>query len=170
MTAKPTRRREGIASRLSHMIPLAAGAALLAARHLPADWLSERFLPRAAFWFWPALSLVAFGLAISVAARVWLGGNWSGMVTLKQDHELVRSGPYRWVRHPIYTGLLLAVFGTAVAIGEWRGIIALALFAVAFLYKIRIEERFLVDRFGAAYGRYREQVPALVPLAWRGAA
>ena len=144
----------------------AAGAHRLLgfARHLPAHWLTERFLPRTLLEFWLAVSLVALGLAICVAARIWLGGNWSGTVTLKQGHELVRSGPYRWVRHPIYTGLLLAVFGTAIATGEWRGIIAVVLFAIAFLHKIRIEERFLIDRFGAAYDRYRDQVPALVPL------
>ena len=86
------------------------------------------------------------------------------MVTLKQDHELIRSGPYRWVRHPIYTGLLLAILGSAIALGEWRGLIALVLVAAAVLRRIAIEERFLTQQFGAAYARYRAEVPALVPM------
>ena len=85
-------------------------------------------------------------------------------VTLKQDHELIRSGPYRWVRHPIYTGLLLAVLGSAIALGEWRGLIALALVTAAFLRKIAIEERFLTEQFGGVYAHYSRKVPSLVPL------
>ena len=135
-------------------------------QHVPMAWLAARFLPRVAGWFWLGLVLVALGLAFSVAARIWLGRNWSSMVTLKRDHELIRSGPYRWVRHPIYTGLLLAVLGSAIALGEWRGLIALALIIAAFLRKISIEERFLAPQFGAAYRGYRDEVPALLPQPW----
>jgi protein-S-isoprenylcysteine O-methyltransferase Ste14 len=164
--AKATRRREGIVSRLSHIVPLTLGIVLLSMRHAPAAWLGIHYLPRTDGWFWAGFCLVALGLAFSVVARLWLGGNWSGTVTLKQDHELIRSGPYRWVRHPIYTGLLLAVLGSAVTQGEWRGLIALALIAAAFLRKIPIEERFLTQQFGTAYARYRTEVPALVPIPW----
>ena len=162
--AKANRREESFASRLSHIVPLALGIALLATLHVPFAWLATRILPPSAVWFWLGLALVVLGLAFSVAARVWLGNNWSGMVTLKQDHELIRSGPYRWVRHPIYTGLLLAILGSAIALGEWRGLVALVLVAVAFLRKVAIEERFLTQQFGAAYARYRAEVPALVPM------
>lgn len=165
--AKATRRVESFASRLSHTVPLALGISLLATLHVPFVWLAMRFLPRFAGWFWLGLILVATGLAFSVAARAWLGGNWSSMVTLKQDHELIRTGPYSWVRHPIYTGLLLALLGSAIALGEWRGLIALALVSVAFLRKIAIEERFLMQQFGADYERYCDNVPALVPLPHR---
>ena len=165
--AKATRRREGIASRLSHIVPLALGIVLLSVR-TPIDWLEARVLPRAEGWFWLGLCFVVLGLAFSVAARVWLGGNWSGTVTLKLDHELIRSGPYRWVRHPIYTGLLLAVLGSAITLGEWRGVIGVALIAAAFLRRIAIEERFLTQQFGASYARYSKEIPALVPMPWRG--
>ena len=77
--------------------------------------------------YWLGLIMVAAGIAFAVWARHYLGRNWSGTVTVKQDHELIRSGPYRLVRHPIYTGLLLAILGTAVAFGEWRGLLAFAL-------------------------------------------
>ena len=83
---------------------------------------------------------------------------------MKQDHSIDPQGPYRFVRHPIYTGLLLAIFGSGViALGEWRGLLALALVTAAFLRKIQIEERFLREQFGDAYQRYRREVPALIP-------
>jgi protein-S-isoprenylcysteine O-methyltransferase Ste14 len=167
--AKQTRREESSASRLSHMLPLALGVGLLATQRVPFDWLATRFIPNSPTAFWTGFALVAFGLMVSVGARVSLGGNWSGTVTLKQDHELIRSGPYRWVRHPIYTGLLLAFLGSAVALGQWRGLAALALVTFAFVRKIGIEERFLMQHFGVAYARYRSQVPSLVPLPRRTA-
>ena len=105
------------------------------------------------------------GLAFSVAGRVWLGDNWSGTVTLKQDHELIRSGPYRWVRHPIYTGLLLAILGSAIALGEWRGLVALALVAVAFLRKVAIEERFLARTIRRSLRTLSRRSPGIGPDA-----
>ena len=166
--AKPTRREESPVSRLSHIVPLAVGVGLLATRHVPFDWLMVRFLPRTAVWFWIGFALVVLGLVFTIAARVWLGSNWSGTVTLKQDHELIRAGPYRWVRHPIYTGLLLAFIGSAIALGELRGVVALALVTLAFLRKIVVEEQFLTEQFGAAYTHYRDKVPSLVPIPRRG--
>ena len=86
-------------------------------------------------------------------------------MTLKQEHELIRTGPYRWAWHPIYTGLLLAVLGTAIALGEWRGVIALVLVTAAFLRKIAIKERFLREHFGEVYAHsVARKVPSLVPL------
>lgn len=164
--AKPVRRRESPASRASHVVPLALGAALLASRRLAGPVLDARFLPRGPAWFWLGAALVAVGLLFSAAARMQLGGNWSGTVTLKQDHTLTRSGPYRVVRHPIYTGMLLAVLGTAVAEGEWRALVAFAAVLAAFLRKVRIEERFMLEAFGEEYAGYQREVPALVP--WLG--
>jgi protein-S-isoprenylcysteine O-methyltransferase Ste14 len=161
--AKPTRRRESVTSRLGHLLPMFLGVGLLISPHLTGDWLAARFLPRSTGWFWLGFCLVVLGLGFSVAARAWLGGNWSGTVTLKQDHELIRRGPYRWVRHPIYTGILLALLGSVIARGEWRGLVGLALITGSLLRKIAIEERFLTQQFGDAYTRYRREVPALIP-------
>ena len=156
-------RVENLASRLSHLVPLGIGVALLTSDHFGGPWLATRIYPRTDGTFWFGAALVALGLSFAVWARLHLAGNWSGTVTLKQDHDLIRSGPYRLTRHPIYTGILLAILGTAIALAEWRGIVALALITLAFLRKIDIEEGFLTARFGEAYARYRAQVPALIP-------
>jgi protein-S-isoprenylcysteine O-methyltransferase Ste14 len=160
---KRTRYRESVPSRMLHIVPLVLGIALLVSPRIAGSWLNLRFLPRSPAWFLCGLGLTILGLALSVYARVWLGRNWSGTVTLKEDHELIRGGPYRRARHPIYTGILLAVLGSALAEGQWRGLLALALITVAFLRKIRVEERVLTEQFGEAYTRYRTEVPALLP-------
>jgi len=94
--------------------------------------------------------LAAAGLLFSVWARLHLGSNWSRAVTIKQDHELITSWPYAFVRHPIYTGLLLMFLGSALAEGEWRGLVALALVFAALWRKLKLEERWLGEHFGAA--------------------
>jgi protein-S-isoprenylcysteine O-methyltransferase Ste14 len=157
---KRTVRVESPASRLSHWVPLVLGVALLEFRP---PWLGGRIYTQTIWSFWIGAALVAVGLGFAVWARVHLAGNWSGSVTLKQDHSLTRTGPYRLVRHPIYTGILTAIIGSAVAEGEWRGVVAFVLITLAFLRKITIEERFLTTQFGDAYARYRAEVPALVP-------
>ena len=164
--AKTTRRRESSASRLSHVLPLLVGVTLIAWPHLHlGHWMSWQFLPPGPARFGSALVLVAAGLAFTVWARVHLGTNWSGSVSLKEGHELVRSGPYAYVRHPIYTGLLVALLGTAVACGELRALVGLAVVAAAFVRKLRIEERFMRESFPEQYARYSSEVPALIPFA-----
>jgi protein-S-isoprenylcysteine O-methyltransferase Ste14 len=112
--------------------------------------------------FWPGP--VALGLGFAVAARAWLGRNWSAEVTIKQNHELVRSGPYTIVRHLIYTGMLLELVGTALSVGKWRALVGLVLIVAALLRKLSIEERFMSEQFGEAYARYRAEVPGLIPF------
>jgi protein-S-isoprenylcysteine O-methyltransferase Ste14 len=161
---KPTRRRESAASRATHMVPLALAAVLLVSPRLPGSLLAGRFLPAGPAMFWIGVALLGLGLAFSVWARAYLGRNWSGVVTLKEDHELVRSGPYRYVRHPIYSGLLLAFIGTAIVRGEWRGLLAVALALGALWRKLTLEERWLGEAFGEDYARYRAAVAALIPF------
>lgn len=161
---KATSRREGFATFLLNRIFVVVGALLLVVGPQPIHWLNERFVPPIMTAYWLGLFMVAAGLAFAVWARVYLGRNWSATVTIKQDHELVRTGPYGVVRHPIYTGILLALLGTAIAIGEWRGLLALASITIGFLFKIRTEERFMGEIFGERYARYRAEVPALIPF------
>jgi len=159
-----TRRREGFGSRLSHYGPLIAGGLCLGVPNILGAALEQPFRTATLTWLLLANALVVIGLGFSALARVWLGRNWSAEVTVKQGHELVRSGPYALVRHPIYTGLLLALTGTALMIGKWRALIGLVLLVVALLRKLTIEERFMTEQFGEAYVHYRAEVPALIPF------
>jgi protein-S-isoprenylcysteine O-methyltransferase Ste14 len=164
---KTTQRRESLGSRLSHVLPLLLGAWLIFRPRLSLPglaWLSTPVLPQSDARFLVALLLVAAGLAYTVWARVHLGANWSGSVTQKEQHELIRTGPYAQVRHPIYTGLLVAFLGSAIACGEVRAVLGLAIVVFAFVRKLRIEERFMGELFPQQYERYRTEVPALVPL------
>lgn len=165
--AKATARAESAASRLSHVLPLVFAGWLIGARRVPVAALQQPIVANHAAAYAVGLVLVAAGLGFSIWARRWLGRNWSGIVTLKQEHELVRGGPYRWVRHPIYTGLLLAFAGSALARDEWRGALAVAIAWLALWRKLRIEEGFMIERFGDAYRRFRREVPALVPNPFR---
>jgi protein-S-isoprenylcysteine O-methyltransferase Ste14 len=162
---KSAARIESVASRMAHVVPLVIAGVLTGISQFPGGWLTVRFIPLE--WgltcHWLGAAMVAAGLAFSVWARVHIGRNWSGMVTVKAEHELIRSGPYGWVRHPIYSGLLIAFVGSAIARGEWRGVIAVALVFVAFWRKLRVEERWMTEVFGDSYLRYREQVRALIP-------
>ncbi|HUL66683.1 MAG TPA: isoprenylcysteine carboxylmethyltransferase family protein [Burkholderiaceae bacterium] len=160
---KTTSRHESLRSRLSHIVPLTLSAILLALPRSPVPALGEHFLPPGYWPFWAGAVLTLVGLLFTVQARVHLGRNWSGTVTIKQDHELITSGPYRFVRHPIYTGLLLAFIGTALARAEWRGVLAVALAFWAFWRKLHIEERWMREQFGVAYEDYAQRVAALVP-------
>jgi protein-S-isoprenylcysteine O-methyltransferase Ste14 len=162
---KPVRRREAVWSRAAHLGPIAVAALLLAVPSLP-GWLGARWLPRGELSVLGGLVLVAAGLALTVWARVTLGGNWSATVTLKEGHRIVTAGPYRRVRHPIYTGLLVAFAGSALVRGEWRGLLALVLVTAALWRKLRLEERWLTDAFGAAYAEYARRTRALLPWLW----
>ena len=161
---KPTLRRESPWSRLSHIVPLILAVFLLSTPRPPLAILGERWLPHSPWSFWTGATLTAAGLLFSVWARWLLGDNWSGTVTVKQGHALITRGPYAVVRHPIYSGVLLAFIGTAIARGDGSAVAAVALTLLAFLRKLRLEERWMQEQFGEAYREYRGRVAALVPL------
>jgi len=161
-TVKATVRKEASRSRTLQSIPLIVGGALLVLpdptmQALTPDW--SRFDLRVQC----GLAVLVAGLLFSVWARRHLGTNWSVSVTLKENHELVRTGPYALARHPIYTGCLIALVGAALIGGEWRGALGVLLVFASLAYKVRVEERWLTDHFGAAYAQYRREVAALIP-------
>ena len=122
-----------------------------------------RFLPPSSLIMAAGLAVEAAGLFLAIWARRHLGRNWSGEITIKVEHELIRSGPYRLLRHPIYTGLLTMYAGTALVTGEWLGIVGLALALFAYWRKIRLEEANLNVAFGEGYEAYRRETWALLP-------
>ena len=156
--------RESVTSRLSHSLPLAIAICLLAAPQIPIPPLDDRFAPLSLSLVRLGAALTLAGVAFAIWARTLLAGNWSSDVTLKRDHELIVEGPYALVRHPIYTGILVALAGTALAVGEWRSVLAVAIAALAFWRKLRIEEAVMRRQFGEAYARYAARVSALIPF------
>ena len=148
----------------AYWLPLALAVVLLG----PGEWfgdslLHERFVPKLVVVKVVGLLLTVAGIAFACWARHVLGRNWSSEVQIKQDHQLIQAGPYRTVRHPIYTGLLLALLGTALKVGDWRGLLAVAIVAASFWFKLRQEERWLLQRFGAPYADYLRRTHALIP-------
>ena len=163
--AKRTQRREPLGARLAYLLTAVIGVLLIAWHGLPwAPLMNLRLWPRSALTYWSGLALLVAGLAFAAWARVHLGRNWSGTVTIKEDHELIRSGPYAYVRHPIYTGILTAVIGTAVCSATLRTALGLAIITAALIVKSRTEERFMRKAFPGQYEKYCEEVPALIPF------
>ena len=162
---KPTHRRESVGSHLTHRVLLIlAGLLYVAPDWFPAA-LSRRFLPVGKVVPAAGVLLVAAGLGFSVWARIHLGRNWSAEVVVKEDHALIRSGPYQHLRHPIYSGMLLAFLGMALALGEWRGLVALALVFASLARKSRTEEAFMRETF-PDYADYQRETRALIPLVY----
>jgi protein-S-isoprenylcysteine O-methyltransferase Ste14 len=117
---------------------------------------------------WLCAALVGVGVAVAWWARLHLGRMWSAGITRKTDHRVVDSGPYALVRHPIYTGLLLALLATAAAKGTIFGVAGFLILLIGFWSKARLEERWLTAELGEdAYGSYRRRVPMLVPFGPR---
>jgi protein-S-isoprenylcysteine O-methyltransferase Ste14 len=164
---KTARQIESPGSRAAHILPLVIACWLLWPARLPGDFLSQPIIAWNDALYPIGAVLVAAGLLFACWARYVLGRNWSGVVTVKEDHELIRSGPYRFVRHPIYTGLLLAFIGSALARDQWRGVLAVVIVWLALWRKYRVEERLMEQTFGDAYRRFREETPALIPNPFR---
>lgn len=141
-----------------------AGAILLL--HATQHVLHERRLWHVGYDGAYALAgLTLAGVIFTWWARVYLGRLWSGTITRKEGHHVVDTGPYALVRHPIYTGLIAAIFATAAAQATATGLIGAALIAFGLWLKARVEENFLTAELGAdAYGAYRRRVPMLVPF------
>jgi len=165
LTAKRAERRQNLASRLRHLALEVPAFFLVFAQISWPAWLERRFVPKPSIIAqWIGLGLTAAGIAFAIAARVWIGRNWSGRVTIKKQHELIQNGPYSLVRHPIYSGFLLALLGTAMVQGELHGLIGFALAALGWTFKLRTEEAFLAQQFGNEYLNYKQRVKALVPF------
>jgi protein-S-isoprenylcysteine O-methyltransferase Ste14 len=148
----------------TYRIPIVAGAILLMPGTAAA--VGERplwNLGDGAVYVLAAATLA--GVLFSWWARIHLGRLWSSVITRKEGHRVIDTGPYAYVRHPIYTGLIAAMLATALAVGTLSALLGAALIAFGLSLKARMEERFLVEELGAdAYGQYRRRVPMLIPF------
>jgi protein-S-isoprenylcysteine O-methyltransferase Ste14 len=163
LRVKRTKVQEDVVGRLFHVGVMALAFFLLFSHRLDIGPLRLRFAPSTAGLRTSGVLLTFVGAAIAIWARYSLGQYWSARVTLKIEHQLIRSGPYAWVRHPLYSGLLLAMAGTALVVGEWRAVIAVLVALVEFSRKAAKEEALLTGEFGEQYQEYRRQAGFLTP-------
>ncbi len=168
LRVKRTKTAESLNSRLATILPMVLVFELLFSNALRVGPLRLRFLPVEDWIVWSGIALTSLGVALAIWARYSIGQYWSARVTLKEGHRVIRSGPYAWVRHPIYTGMLLAAMGTAVVIGEWRGVLAVTVMWAAHYRKALREEALLTRELGEEYVSYRRSTGFLFPRLWRG--
>ena len=114
---------------------------------------------------WAAAAFTAIGIGLAVWARVYLGRNWSPRPAVKEHHELVTTGPYAYVRHPIYTGIMLATLGTAL-LGIFLGIVMFIVISIIFALRIGKEEKLMLELFPRQYPAYQKRTKRLVPFVW----
>lgn len=128
--------------------------------------LGDRFVPFGPAAAYTGFALTIVGLGFALWARFTIGRNWGRLITVQEGHKVVRTGPYAIVRHPIYAGFMLATLGTAIVFGEVAGLVSTALVTVSWGYKSQLEERLMIEQFGAEYQDYRRHVKALIPGVW----
>jgi protein-S-isoprenylcysteine O-methyltransferase Ste14 len=158
--------RESGRQRLRYSLVVLAGWFLLFKGHRMFYPLSARVIPDLEMIAWAGAVLCVAGLGFCIWSRLTLGRNWSGTVTLKEEHELIMRGPYRLVRHPIYTGLLAMFLATAIVVGHVAGIVGLALVFVGFRIKLGDEEQVMLKQFPEQYAAYQKRVKRLVPFVF----
>jgi len=163
LKTRATVRREPFLARYGVMLIEVIGFTLLFNSDFNLGPLARHFLLRS-----PAITLLGIlltwiGLGIAIWARYHLGQYWSGRITLKEGHQLVRTGPYARLRHPIYTGLDLAAIGTALVIDRWRCVAGVCVIMIGFVIKAKREEALLAGQFGEAFQEHRKHTGFLLP-------
>jgi len=162
-SVEKTKSTESILMRLQHIIPSAIGfTAIFNGRSFDIGSLNNLVFNHTL----RSLGVIctAVGLGFSVWARIHLGRYWSAMITLKVGHRLIRTGPYKLTRHPIYTGFLYASFGSALTSGTWLGLIGFIIIFITYVIKLKREEKLLIQVFGQEYVNFRKEVPGLIPF------
>jgi protein-S-isoprenylcysteine O-methyltransferase Ste14 len=160
---KRTVRSQPEGARFFHLALASLGFFLLGSRYFDTGWLGNRILPATPELQLAGLAVTIAGCLFAIWARLTLGSNWSSRATVKAGHELITTGPYSIARHPIYTGLLVAAAGTAIAEGEMRCVLGFVLIVLALTVKMSQEERLMLQTFPEAYPAYRHRVKALIP-------
>jgi protein-S-isoprenylcysteine O-methyltransferase Ste14 len=161
--SKSTKRRESPGQRLEHLLPVLLGFLLIFWEGPMAAWLAKAIFPDDPALMLACVVATLLGLLFSVWARLALGSNWSGTVTIKAGHQLIRSGPYRFIRHPIYTGMLAALCATVITERLVSGVVGFTIVLFALWRKAKREESFLSQEFGPAFDEHRQQTGMFLP-------
>ena len=125
--------------------------------------LNLRFIPYSDPLYRLGAALTWLGVAFAIWARYHLAQFWSASVALREGHQLIRTGPYAYIRHPIYAGMLTAILGTALAEGRCRALVAFLAVLVAFIVKSKFEESLLASQFGPVFEEHRRQTGFFLP-------
>lgn len=165
LRSKKVERQEGLLKQFfQYWFPLIIAILLLGpGEWFGHTWLRENFIEHSNLVGAIGLVIAIIGGAIACSSRYRLGKNWSLSVQKKENHQLVKDGIYKIVRHPIYTGLLLLFIGNAIIVGDYRAIIAVLIVLISFWIKLKKEEKLLAETFGTAYEIYKNQTKALIP-------
>jgi protein-S-isoprenylcysteine O-methyltransferase Ste14 len=163
LSSKVAKKSESVLARFQRMVPLVVAYSLIFYQVTRVGWLGKRFVADTSAAAVIGVTLTTAGVAFAIWARWHLGANWSAIVSIREQHELIRTGPYRRVRHPIYTGMLLAMAGTALVLGELRGLLAFAITLFAFYWKARKEEAWLTREFGESFEAHAKQTGMFLP-------
>ncbi|HZS58301.1 MAG TPA: isoprenylcysteine carboxylmethyltransferase family protein [Gemmatimonadaceae bacterium] len=163
LTAKRTRTAESFLDQLTYRGITVLGALFVFDRHWLERFLDAPILPWDEWLLRIGAVLTVTGILFAFWARFHLGRNWSGNVTIKTDHELIRTGPYARIRHPIYTGILIAILGACIATDTWRTMVGFALIILGFWLKARREEAVLAKEFGPKFDEHRQLTGMFLP-------
>jgi protein-S-isoprenylcysteine O-methyltransferase Ste14 len=163
LKTRRTERTESFASRYGILFLEIVGFALVFMDETEIGILGYRVLPRTYAIGVIGVALTWLGIAMALWARWHLGQYWSARITIKEDHKLIRSGPYARLRHPIYTGLDLAAIGSALAIDRWRCVLGVCLIVIGYWIKARKEEHMLAAQFGESFSEHCLHTGFLVP-------
>ena len=163
LKTRKTVSKEPFASRYGILLLEVAGFVLIFSDWIDFGFLARHILPRTYALAVTGVVLTWIGIALALWARWHLGQYWSARITLKEDHQLIRTGPYTHLRHPIYSGIILAAIGGALAIDHWRCVVGVALILLGYSVKARREESVLSRQFGDAFQEHCQRTGFLLP-------
>ena len=161
--ARRAERREGAGERFAHVLLMATAFYLVAIYDPRLGKLNERFMGERRWVTDVGVALAFAGVGFAIWARHHIGRYWSARVSIVTEHKLVHTGPYGHIRHPIYTGILVGLAGTALVVGEYRAVVGLGIAWFGFASKARKEEQFLAARFGREFEEHRRRTGFLLP-------
>ncbi len=160
---RDTVQTESFASRYAILLIEIAGFVLLFRHSAGVGFLGERFMHRTLASAIVGSILTWMGIGLAIWARYHLAEYWSARITIKEDHQLIRTGPYARLRHPIYSGIILAAIGSAVVIDQWRCVLGVCLVLTGYCIKARKEETMLTQQFGEAFREHQKHAGFLIP-------
>ncbi len=160
---RATREKEPFTSRFAVLLLEGAGYLLIFGGSTGIGFLATRFIPRTMAGAMLGVVLIWAGIGLAIWARYHLAEYWSARITIKEDHQLIRTGPYSRLRHPIYSGLILATIGSAVVIDEWRCVLGVCLVLAGYCFKAGKEEAMLTRQFGEAFREHQKHAGFLIP-------